>query len=61
MMRLGVTTNSDPSPDPNPTPNPDPNPNEVGRNKHFSVKLDAAEGGTLDAWWGRVRLRLRLS
>ena len=29
---------------------------EVGRNKFFSVKLDAAEGGTLDAWWGRARV-----
>ena len=29
---------------------------EVGRNKHFSVKLDAAEGGSLDAWWGRARV-----
>ena len=34
---------------------------EVGQNKHFSVKLDAVEGGTLDAWWRRVRVSVRVS
>ena len=29
---------------------------EIGRNKYFSVKLDAVEGGTLDAWWCRARV-----